>query len=180
MKILLAIDGSSCSNAAVENIAQRLWPADTEVRIVSAVEPPLGVVSSPWNVSAQFCIKIQNDAIEQARNVVNEAEKRLNNKLVKFKISTLTPIGNPEQVILSEGKRWGADLIVLGSWGHGAANRFRLGSVSNGIVQNAECSVHVVRQVHLQADNRARQKISRNGSNCSQRQRLASAYAPCY
>jgi CheY-like chemotaxis protein len=48
MKILLAIDGSSFSDAAVEEIATRPWPADSEVRIVSVVEPPLLPTVETW------------------------------------------------------------------------------------------------------------------------------------
>ncbi len=43
MKILLAVDGSVFSDAAVEEIAQKPWSVlnDTEVKVISVVEPPL-------------------------------------------------------------------------------------------------------------------------------------------
>ena len=41
MKILSAVDGSECSDAAVTEIARRPWSAGTEVRIFSA--PDLSV-----------------------------------------------------------------------------------------------------------------------------------------
>ena len=40
MKILLATDGSSCSDAAVSEICRRPWPEGTEVRIIT--------VDAPW------------------------------------------------------------------------------------------------------------------------------------
>ena len=40
MKILLAIDGSEQSEAAVYEVSHRHFPADTEVRVISVVEPP--------------------------------------------------------------------------------------------------------------------------------------------
>ena len=40
MKVLLAIDGSGHSEAAVHELARRHFPAATEVRIISVVEPP--------------------------------------------------------------------------------------------------------------------------------------------
>jgi nucleotide-binding universal stress UspA family protein len=166
MKILLAIDGSSCSNAAVEDVARRSWPAETEVRIVSAVDPPFAATTEPWNVSAQLCISIQNETVQQARNVVEKAEKRLNNREDKLKISIVTPIGTPKKVILGEARRWGADLIILGSRGHGTTDQFRLGSVSNGIVQNAECSVEVVRQ------REPRKKYRNNWPQCGRLERV--------
>ena len=40
MRILLAIDGSEQSEAAVDEIARQHFPADSEVRVISVVEPP--------------------------------------------------------------------------------------------------------------------------------------------
>ena len=39
MKILLAIDGSTCSDLAVNEIARRPWPKGSVVRVLSVVEP---------------------------------------------------------------------------------------------------------------------------------------------
>jgi hypothetical protein len=40
MRILLAIDGSEQSEAAVDEIARQHFPADSEVQVISVVEPP--------------------------------------------------------------------------------------------------------------------------------------------
>jgi nucleotide-binding universal stress UspA family protein len=48
-------------------------------------------------------------------------------------------------MILDEAERWGADLIVVGSHGYRAWERFLLGSVSQAVVSHAKCSVEVVR-----------------------------------
>jgi nucleotide-binding universal stress UspA family protein len=48
-------------------------------------------------------------------------------------------------VILDEAESWGADLIVVGSHGYRAWERFLLGSVSQSVVSHAKCSVEVVR-----------------------------------
>ena len=48
-------------------------------------------------------------------------------------------------MILDEAQRWGADLIVVGSHGYRAWERFLLGSVSQMVVSHAKCSVEVVR-----------------------------------
>jgi hypothetical protein len=40
MKILLAVDGSANSDAAVAEISRRPWPPQSEVRIIT-VDPPL-------------------------------------------------------------------------------------------------------------------------------------------
>ena len=53
--------------------------------------------------------------------------------------------GSARAVILDEAERWKADLIVVGSHGYGAWQRFLLGSVSQAVVSHAKCSVEVVR-----------------------------------
>ena len=57
MRILLAIDGSEQSEAAVDEIARQHFPADTEVRVISVVEPPnLGE-----GVDMSFYVEIEKD-----------------------------------------------------------------------------------------------------------------------
>ena len=41
MRILLAVDGSPYSEAAIKEVASRVWPAGTEVKVVTAFELPL-------------------------------------------------------------------------------------------------------------------------------------------
>ena len=65
MKILLAIDGSSCSDAAVEEVIKRPWPPQSEVKLIAAVEVPImvGTGLEPW--PADYF----NDLMKTAREV---------------------------------------------------------------------------------------------------------------
>jgi hypothetical protein len=40
MKILIAIDESKFSQAAVQSVVARPWPPDIEIRVLHVVEPP--------------------------------------------------------------------------------------------------------------------------------------------
>ena len=40
MKILIAIDGSDFSQAALQSVIARPWPPDTEAKVLNVVEPP--------------------------------------------------------------------------------------------------------------------------------------------
>ena len=46
--------------------------------------------------------------------------------------------------ILSEARRIEADLIVMGSHGHGAVFRALLGGVSENVLRRAECPITIV------------------------------------
>jgi len=53
--------------------------------------------------------------------------------------------GIPKVVIIDDAKKWGADLIVVGSHGRTGLDRFLLGSVSEAVARHAACSVEIVR-----------------------------------
>lgn len=44
MKVLLAVDGSPCSDAAIDEVAQRPWPEGTEIMVLSVVH-----IISDWH-----------------------------------------------------------------------------------------------------------------------------------
>lgn len=51
--------------------------------------------------------------------------------------------GRPVSALVQFAERVGADVIATGSHGHGKVERFLLGSVSTGVVRNANCGVLV-------------------------------------
>ena len=147
MKILLAVDGSACGDAAVEEILSRPWPANSEVRILTAFEIPGAVGMEPWVPTPEYFEKIEATVREGAEAVTKRAVVRLREGAnTKLEISSVIIQGAPAQVIVEEAERWGADLIVMGSRGLGAWNRLLLGSVSSAVVHHAKCSVEIVRQ----------------------------------
>jgi nucleotide-binding universal stress UspA family protein len=54
-------------------------------------------------------------------------------------------LGRPVEVILAVAEEINAELLVLGSRGHGLVHRLVVGSVAEGVVQLAPCPVLVVR-----------------------------------
>lgn len=147
MKILLAVDGSVYSDSAVEELANRPWPPQSEVKVINvvAVTIPLGV--GPWAGSVNYSEAVQRSRLTEAQAVIDRALATL--KTITddtLKITSEVIQGQPGQVIVDEAENWGADLIVMGSRGLGAWNRLLLGSVSNAVVHHAKCSVEIVRR----------------------------------
>lgn len=146
MKILLAVDGSAYSDAAVEEIVKRTWPPESEVKVITAAEMPVLTGIEPWAVSPDYFEQMEKVVRGAAEDVIKRAMSKLNtldNKTLK--ISTEIIQGPPRQVIVDEAEKWHADLIVMGSRGLGAWNRLLLGSVSSAVVHHARCSVEIVR-----------------------------------
>ena len=67
MRILLAIDGSEQSESAVDEIARQHFPADTEVRVISVVEPYFPETFSGEGMNMSLYVEIENTARERAR-----------------------------------------------------------------------------------------------------------------
>lgn len=148
MKIVLALDGSACSDAAVDEAARRPWPADSQVRIISVMEQHTPLTSEPWVPSADYLEEVEMAERTQAEKTLSKAATKLregkgSNRL---DITTEILIGSPKRVIVEEAEKWGADLIVVGSHGYRSWERMLLGSVSQAVAMHAECSVEIVRK----------------------------------
>ena len=147
MKILLATDGSDCSKAAVNSVAERPWPEDSKVKIVTATEIPYAPVTEAWVLPNGYYTELERVAKEQAAAAVKDAVERIESgKASGLEIITKIISGSAREVILDEAERWDADLIVLGSHGYNGWQRFLLGSVSHAVATHAHCSVEIVRQ----------------------------------
>ena len=147
MKILLAIDGSAHSKAAIEEVARTLFPLNTKVRIVSAYEKiPVITTDGSMGVSQEFFAESDRFALKAAEDTIENAAKILRKKNPTLIITTIAIEGAPKSVILEEAERFVADLIVVGSHGCGVVERFLLGSVSHAVSLHANCSVLIVRK----------------------------------
>lgn len=146
MKILLAIDGSPCSDTAVKEVGRRPWPDGSQVKVLTAYELPLAPTPEGWALPVNYFDDMDLALRKQAQNILDQAIQQLKPRLNKSITldGALLP-GPARTVILDEAESWGADLIVVGSHGYRAWERFLLGSVSQAVVAHAKCSVEVVR-----------------------------------
>ena len=147
MRILLAVDGSACSNAAVLEVARRTWPEASEVRAISVVEPIVPVIGEAWAFTdTNYLVEAEKIATGLAQDALDKAvEKLASSHGSALKLSREILRGFPKEVILDEAERWRPDLIVVGSHGYRGLTRFMLGSVSQAIASHAKCSVEIVR-----------------------------------
>ncbi|MFY9227478.1 MAG: universal stress protein [Blastocatellia bacterium] len=146
-RIVIAVDGSPESNAAIRSVANRNWNKGTEVVLLTAtgnIEPKdykaiLGSVE-PANPE----IKAEVDQLSSIKQVLEQAlEAQL--KANGLSVSTIIKTGDPRKVLLEEAETWGADSIFIGSRGFGKIKRLLLGSVSTAVASRAHCSVEIVR-----------------------------------
>lgn len=142
MKVLLAIDGSSHSDVAIEAVVSRPWPPGSEIRVVTVDAPidPSYFYSGPT---------VYDDLVRQmrdeARACLLNGVRSLSEKSPNLNVSSALLVGSPQKKILEEAEQWDADLIVVGSHGKGILQWCLLGSVSLAVALYAPCSVEIVR-----------------------------------
>jgi nucleotide-binding universal stress UspA family protein len=143
MKILLAIDDSEYSAAAVKEVAKRPWPKVTTVRVLTLVEPFPAVAIEPWYGARESLERIDDAEKKRARELTNKAADTL--KKAGIKAQSTIRQGDPRSEIVEEAEESRADLIIMGSHGFTGIKRWLLGSVASSVVSHAPCSVEVVR-----------------------------------
>jgi nucleotide-binding universal stress UspA family protein len=144
VKVLIAIDSSSFSTDVLRAVAKRRWDPDTKLRVLTVVEP-----STEWDTTQQL--------LRQCEVILEERVKKLRAAMPGSSVAGELIEGVAADAINETAEKWGADLIVIGSHGDTGVRRSRIGSVAAEVVNEAPCSVEVVKvrtaQKHRQNKN---------------------------
>jgi nucleotide-binding universal stress UspA family protein len=152
VKVLLAIDGSAHSEAAIAEVARRPWPADTQVLVLTVIHAKAPLMPDPSFVLAAAHFQQIQQLHEEAPTLVNRACQQLRRRAPSLAVLTAIEEGVPKDIIVKVARGWGADLIVLGSHGYRRIRGILLGSVALGVLGEAPSSVLVARVKQAGAD----------------------------
>lgn len=154
MRLLVAYDGSKCSEAALDDLVRARLPDPCEALVISVAEvwlpPPNGgdtgiIVGAELEASIQRHHEKSRTAVAEAETLANHAKKRLQGMFPSWSVEATATCGSPAWAVLDRADQFKPDLIVIGSHGRSAISRFFLGSVSQKILTEARCSVRVAR-----------------------------------
>lgn len=152
VRILIGVDHSPDSNAAVDAVCSRHWPQGTEVALLSVVDTVMAINPDPSDPTAVKWLEVSDEeGWDQVRAIFAPAAQKLREAGLHTEV--LVRRGNPADQILQEADTWGADCIFVGAKGTRGIDRLLLGSVSSAVSARAHCSVEVVRR--QRTDNRA-------------------------
>jgi nucleotide-binding universal stress UspA family protein len=144
VRLLIGVDNSSDSKAAVAAVCNRNWPVGTEVGLLAVVDTVMAVTSNPSEPSVMKWIEVADkNNWDQVREIFEPSAERL--RRAGLRAAVLIRRGNPSDQILEEADTWGADCIFVGARGTRGIDRLLLGSVSSAVSARAHCSVEVVR-----------------------------------
>lgn len=141
MKIMISLDGSESSLRALDFIAARPWADDDQFLVVSVVEPDKGDMSM-----SQTLTNPDEVFFAGAEKLLANARERLEKALAGHGIETSVLSGPVIETLVDCARAFGADLIVMGSEGRKGVSRLLLGSVAEGVLRAAPCSVEIVRR----------------------------------
>jgi len=144
VRLLIGVDSSADSNAAVEAVCNRQWPRGTEVGLLVVVDTVMPLSSNPSEPAAMKWIEVADESNwSQVREIFEPAAQSIRGAGLHAEV--LIRRGNPADEILEEAHTWGADCIFVGARGTRGIDRLLLGSVSSAVSSRAHCSVEVVR-----------------------------------
>lgn len=132
MKILVAIDSSDFSTQILHSVGASSWPADAEFLLLTCVE-----FCHDWQAQEEF--------LDQSRILLENRANILRKKLPNHKITSEVLDGSASKLIVETARTWRADLIVVGSHGDTGVRRSGIGSVAAAVVNDAPCSVEVIK-----------------------------------
>jgi nucleotide-binding universal stress UspA family protein len=154
MKVLLAYDGSKCSESAIDDLVRAGLPSDTECAVISVAEvwlPPTqgNGEAEELDPFLEKLVRKQREsgekAVEEARAFAKHATARLKKMFPGWCVRGDATYGSPAWEILNKADEMKPDLIVVGSHGQSAISRFLLGSISQKVLTVAHSSVRIAR-----------------------------------
>ncbi|MGE0157986.1 MAG: universal stress protein [Gemmatimonadales bacterium] len=152
MKILIAYDGSSHADGAVSDLALAGMPASGEARVLTVADvllpPPLVgrlVEGEPEPASLERGPAQAVSALRSAWDTARKGAARARTVLPGWTVTAVAGAGEPAWGVIEESDTWQPDLVVVGSQGRGAIERFLLGSVSHKVLTEGRCSVRIAR-----------------------------------
>lgn len=142
LRILVGVDGSSHSKAAVQAISKRRWPEGTQVRLLTVVDTVM-LLGDQGEQEVKWLEVDDVDKWDEVRALFEPEAKLL--RASGLDAEVMIRRGHPTQQLLDEGGSWGAHCIFVGAKGVRGIERLVLGSVSAALAARAQCSVEVVR-----------------------------------
>ena len=135
-RIVVGVDGSVSSMAALRWAIRQAKQTGSSVDAVTAWRVPSGYGLAPTGDGA---VDFEGDAKKILADALNEVSGSESDVIIR----PLVVEGHPADVLVWTAR--GADLLVVGSRGHGEFTSALLGSVSHYCVHHASCPVLVIR-----------------------------------
>ncbi|THJ22450.1 MAG: universal stress protein [Nitrospira sp. CG24D] len=146
MNIVMALDRSRHARAAIQVLQQMCWPTGSTLTLLHVLE--IVTISGGWQL--HYHPELWKQFVGERRKLLAQAQRFLERMEAQLqvgdtRVGKMVKWGSPLTGILEALKKQQADLVVVGSRGLSGVRRFLLGSVSEGLLHAAPCSVLISR-----------------------------------
>lgn len=177
VKVLVPVDGSPAAARALELLAGYQGAKDALRVTALNVQAPVAATYPEAAIAAQA---IDESLLESGRRIAEGAARRL--AAAGVAADAVARLGLPASAIAEEAGARGADLVVMGTRGHGALRGFALGSVALRVAHGAPvpvCLVHPDSKLPAALGRSLRVMLAMDGSPPAQRAvRALAAWRP--
>lgn len=143
-RILVPVDGSKTSNAALDQAIGLARDQKAELRVVYVIDEAAIVAGSEYG----DMLGVEKAQIEAGHAVLEKAKAKAKALFpdAQTKLLETEKVGQGiSEVIVQDAGEWGADLIVAGTHGRTGLRHLLMGSVAEGIVRISKVPVLLVR-----------------------------------
>ena len=140
MKILVCIDLSESTEEVIKKTEEIAKTLSSKLWLLYIAEPDpdfVGYEVGPQSVRDSLAKKFHDE-----HRLIQEIADRM--RKANLDTTALLVQGPTVETILKEASKLNVDMIVVGSHGKGMMYQLLVGSVSEGLLHNAECPVLVI------------------------------------
>jgi len=143
MKILIGVDDSPHSRAAVEFVRKMTWPANSSILVLSVMRPAVPIYAETYVPAPTYLAEMSEESKRFHQETASGAERELQTTGLKTEARILH--GDPRTALVEAARTERADLVVMGSHGRTGMAKLLMGSVASHVVAHAPCTVMVVK-----------------------------------
>ena len=151
--IIIAYDGSECSEAIFTELQHAGLPLQVEAHVVAVEEGWKSLVIDPavWE-SVRAGVPVvgsgqaeETEAMRRADALAEQGAAHLRAAFPTWTVATAGAVGSVARLIVRRSQEVSADIIFIGSHSRSTIRRFFLGSVTQKVAAKAKCSVRICR-----------------------------------
>jgi nucleotide-binding universal stress UspA family protein len=144
-RILVPVDGSDISKRGLQEALKLSKALGAQLRLVHIIDDSALALNPETGVAAAPLVE---DFAEGGREILEDARKLAAAEGVEAEgVLHENFTGRIADLIVDEAKKWGAELIVMGTHAHGGIRHAVLGSDAEAVLHGADVPVLLVRGV---------------------------------
>lgn len=142
-RIVVPVDGSGASFAALDEAARLAQEQQASLRIVYVVDEAPVVAGSEFG----DMLGVEEAELKSAKKVLDGLSGKYPDAEIRI-IETTRSGQRVSEAIVEDAEGWGADLLVAGTHGRTGLRHLLMGSVAEGVVRAAKIPVLLVKERH--------------------------------